>query len=347
MSASGTVVESSQVPSKSDKDSFRRRPAASDFFERYGLLLVFAGTSIVFGILRPDTFLTYATLRTILSTQSVLAVAALALIIPLIGGRFDISVGANLGLSSLVAASCMQNYSLPLIAAIVLGIATGPLVGLVNGFLVAYLGVNAIISTLGVTIVIQGLVIAYTGGIPVSNNLSRTLTNLSVTVLVYVPALFVLMLIVAAGTWFLLRQTPYGRYLQAVGSNLNAARLTGIPVSRIVMLSFVFAGVLAGVAGVLQIGAQGNADPQVGSINFILPALAAAFLGATTWKPGTYNVVGTLIALFFLSTVVSGLSLLGVAPWVTDVFNGAAVIVAITVSAQFRRRRTGTLDVGI
>ncbi|GAA2902469.1 hypothetical protein GCM10010472_70890 [Pseudonocardia halophobica] len=81
------------------------------------------------------------------------------------------------------------------------------------------------------------------------------------------------------------------------------------------MLSFVLAGALAGVAGVLQIAAQGNADPQVGSINFILPALAAAFLGATTWRPGTYNVIGTLIALYFLSTVVNGLSLVGVAPW--------------------------------
>ena len=103
---------------------------------------------------------------------------------------------------------------------------------------------------------------------------------------------------------------------------------------------------LAGVAGILQIAAQGAADPQVGGITFILPAIAAAFLGATTWRPGRFNVPGTLIALLFLGTTVSGLALVGTEPWVTDVFNGAAIIVAIGLSAQFRRRRTGELEIG-
>jgi ribose transport system permease protein len=320
--------------------------ARAALFERYGLVIIFVVVAVVFSILRPATFAQYANFRSLAIAYSVLAIAALALIVPLVAGRFDISVGANIGMSSIVAASAMSTFDLPLPLAVLAGVATGAVIGVVNGLLVAYLGVNAIIGTLGVSIVLQGLMNAYTGGIPISSGLDENLTRLSVALVAGVPTLFLIMLLVAVAAWFVLRQTPYGRYLQAVGSNLSAARLTGIPVNRIVFLSFVIAGALAGIAGVLQIAAQGNADAATGSITFILPALAAAFLGATTWKPGTYNVGGTIIALYFLGMVVSGLSLLGVKPWVTDVFNGAAVITAIVISAQLRRRRTGNAEVG-
>jgi ribose transport system permease protein len=315
-------------------------------FERYGLVIIFVVVAIFFAILRPTTFAQYANFRSLAIAYSILAIAALALIVPLVAGRFDISVGANIGMSSIIAAYTMSSLHLPLPVAVLAGIATGAVIGVINGLLVAYLGVNAIIGTLGVSIVLQGVMNAATGGIPISSGLDENLTRLSVSLTAFIPTLFLIMLLVAVIAWFVLRQTPYGRYLQAVGSNLSAARLTGIPVNRIVFLSFVIAGALAGLAGVLQIAAQGNADAATGSITFILPALAAAFLGATTWKPGTYNVGGTIIALYFLGMVVSGLSLLGVKPWVTDVFNGAAVIVAIVISAQLRRRRTGNAEVG-
>jgi ribose transport system permease protein len=320
--------------------------ARAAVFERYGLIIIFVVVAIFFSILRPSTFAQYPNFRSLAIAYSVLAIAALALIVPLVAGRFDISVGANIGMSSIVAASAMSTFDMPLPIAVFAGIATGCVIGLVNGVLVAYLGVNAIIGTLGVSIVLQGLMNAYTGGIPISSGLDPLLTRLSISITAGIPTLFIIMIIVAVIAWFVLRQTPYGRYLQAVGSNLSAARLTGIPVNRIVFLSFVISGGLAGIAGVLQIAAQGNADAATGSITFILPALAAAFLGATTWRPGTYNVGGTIIALYFLGMVVSGLSLLGVKPWVTDVFNGAAVIVAIVISAQLRRRRTGNAEVG-
>jgi ribose transport system permease protein len=314
--------------------------------ERYGLVILFVVVAIFFSILRPNTFAQYANFRSLAIAYAILAVAALALIVPLVAGRFDISVGANIGMSSIIAAFTMSSLHLPLPVAVLAGIGTGAVIGVINGLLVAYLGVNAIIGTLGVSIVLQGVMNAATGGIPISSGLDGNLTRLSVSLTAGIPTLFLIMLLVAVIAWFVLRQTPYGRYLQAVGSNLSAARLTGIPVNRIVFLSFVIAGALAGLAGVLQIAAQGNADAATGSITFILPALAAAFLGATTWKPGTYNVGGTIIALYFLGMVVSGLSLLGVKPWVTDVFNGAAVIVAIVISAQLRRRRTGNAEVG-
>jgi ribose transport system permease protein len=132
----------------------------------------------------------------------------------------------------------------------------------------------------------------------------------------------------------------------AIGSNASAARLNGVDVRRTVMMSFVAAGLVSGAGGVLQVAAQGSGDPNVGGLNFLLPALAAVFLGATSIHPGRYNVIGTLIAIVFIATVESGLILLGLKPWVSDVFNGASVVIAIALSAQIKRRRTGTLDIG-
>jgi ribose transport system permease protein len=113
-----------------------------------------------------------------------------------------------------------------------------------------------------------------------------------------------------------------------------------------VLLSFVVSGVMGAFAGLMQVASSGSGDPSIGGIDFLVPALAGVFLGSTTWQPGRFNVPGTIIGLFFIGTTISGLELVGVAPWVTNVFNGVAVVTAIILSAQFRRRRTGTAEVG-
>jgi ribose transport system permease protein len=329
----------------------RRRRSQSglntlDQLERFGLFLLFIAVVIVFGVWRPDTFATAANFRTIATTQSVTAIAALALIFPLVGGRFDLSVGANLGLCSVATAAAMSKANLPLVPAIAVGLAFGSAIGLINGVVVGYLGVSSLIGSLGMSTVIAGVVTGYTDGIPIGTNLSPTLTDLGANTVAGLPVLFLIMIVISIVTWYVLNHTPYGRRLAAVGSNLRASRLMGIPARKIVVLSFVASGLLAGMAGVLQVAAQGSGNPQVSGLTFILPAIAATFLGATTWQPGRFNVPGTIVALFFLGTTISGLALIGAAPWITDVFNGTAIVVAVALSAQFRRRRMGELEIG-
>jgi ribose transport system permease protein len=314
--------------------------------EQFGLPALFALMILVFCLLRPETFATAANFRNIATSQSVLAIAALALILPLTGGRFDVSVGSTLGLCAIVSAALMGKHGYGLVPAIIVTVAVGAAIGLVNGVVVAYLGVNSIIATIGTGTVIGGIVQAYTKGVPITDGISTRLTELSGKSLIGIPQMFLIMLVIAVGTWFLLTQTPYGRNLTATGVNESAARLVGIKVHRVVLGSFVGAGALAGAAGVMQVAAQGSGDPGVGGLGFILPALAAVFLGATTLRPGTYNVPGTIIGLLFVGTAISGLVLMGVEPWVTDVFNGSAVVVAIVISAQLRRRRTGATEMG-
>lgn len=337
-----SVADSPVTPPHSD----RATSGLAEFLERFGLPILFGAVIVVFSILNPTTFASIRNAQTIMSSQSILAVTALALMVPLVTGRFDISVGANLGLSAIVAATSMSAFDLPLVVAVALGILCGALVGLINGVLVSYLGINSIIATLGITTVISGIVQAYTGGIPISSGLSPELTGLSIERVAGIPVLFVIMVIISITVWFLLQQATIGRYWVAVGSNEHAAGLVGLPVRRILCSSFVVGGTLAGLAGVMSIASEGSGSPQIGGIPFILPALTAVFLGATTIRPGSYNVLGTLIGLFFLSAVVSGLALSGAHPWVTDVFMGSAVIVAVGLSAYFRSRRTGATSTG-
>ncbi len=139
----------------------------------------------------------------------------------------------------------------------------------------------------------------------------------------------------------MLEHTPYGRYLYSIGSNREAARLVGLRVERLVLLAFVLSGTLAGVAGVLLVARNGSGSPQAATILNTLQALAAAYLGATAIKPGRFNVVGTMIAIFFLAFTVNGLSLAGVADWINDAFNGGALFLAVLVSTIIGRRRAG------
>jgi len=314
--------------------------------ERFGVLLLLIGVVVVFSLLQPDTFASAANFRNIATSNSVLAIVALAIVVPLTGGRFDVSVGNIVSVSAITCAALAGKHGVPLLPAALVAVAFGAVLGLVNGLIVAYLGVNSIIATLGTGTIMSGLVQAYTDGVPLSEGIPSTLTDVATKTVAGLPIIFLIMLVICAAVWFLLTQTPFGRRLLAIGSNQSSARLTGLNVPRTVTLGFVAAGTIAGFGGVLQLAAQGSGDPSVGGLGFILPALAAVFLGATTWEPGRFNVPGTLLALFFVGTTVAGLTIAGVAPWVTDVFNGAAVVVAIVISAQLRRRRTGTMEVG-
>ena len=129
--------------------------------------------------------------------------------------------------------------------------------------------------------------------------------------------------------WYVYEHTPLGRALFFVGEGREAARLVGLRVDRLRFGAFVASGVISAGAGIVTAGQLGAADPSVGP-SFLLPAYAAAFLGATTIKPGRFNAWGTVVALYLLVTGVTGLELLGSSSWVQEMFNGVALLIAVT-----------------
>lgn len=312
--------------------------------ERYALAILLAATVAGFSLLEPDLYATGANFRATMASQAVLAVAALAVMVPLLAGQFDLSVGATLGLSAVVLASAVGRHGVTLPVAIVLAVGSGALIGLVNGVLVTRFSINSLIVTLGMTSLIRGGLERYAAGQVLLEGIPRSVKNLG-SVLpenlwLGLPRIVFVMAAVAVSVWYVVDHTPWGRSLTAVGVNAAAARLVGIRVDRVVVASFVAGGALAGIAGLLQVGYSGQANPAVGP-NFTLPALAAALLGASAIRPGRYNVGGTLIAIYFLAAAVSGLNFAGLGRGVEPIFNGAALIVGVGLSTALRRRRTG------
>lgn len=292
---------------------------------------------VVFSLLRSETFPTLGNFDAIVGTQATLLIVALAVTIVLAAGDFDLSVGAVVGLTMTVTAvlSVDHGWSWPLAACAALG--AGLAVGAVNAFLIGVLGLNAFVSTLGTNTVVLGLTTGISGAQtigPVPEGLSDVSSE---KWLLGLPLVALYALVAVIVLWYLLNHTPVGRYVFFVGGGTDVARLAGLPVRAIKMGAFVVTAGLCAIAGILYAGQLGAADPTVGP-TLLLPAYAAAFLGATTITPGRFNVWGTFFALYFVETCIAGLEQLGVPFWTESVFNGAILIVAIAFSSLASRK---------
>lgn len=322
-----------------------RRGGPLKWLESYGLVLLFVLLYLFFASFwnLPGTFRSGANIRQVLQGQAVPAILALASIIPLVCGEFDLTVGAVAGLTSMTVAGAVTDHHAGLGLAVVLALGIAVATGVLSGVLVAYVGVNSFISTLGVGIAINGLMSWYTNNSILIGN-DSTLASLGSGSWLGIPKLMYFVAIVAALVYYLLEHTPYGRYLRSVGSNSKAARLVGLDVRRMVLVSFILSALLSGIAGILLLGSTGSAQLQGTGTSLTLPALAAAFLGATTIKAGRFNVAGTLIAVYFLAFALSGLTLNGVQAWVQDFFTGTALVFAVALSTIAGRSHAGAAE---
>lgn len=306
--------------------------------EPYALLILLVLIAAFFTLWSKTsaTFLTSANLQILVANQVVPAIIALGALIPLVCNEFDLSVGATGGLSAVYVASAMSS-GMPVFAALLLGIGIGAAVGGVNALLVTRMGVNGVITTLGTSTIIAGVVYQKTGGLSITSNIPNGVTNFGSATWIGIPRVGFALILVAIGVYYLLDHTPIGRYTYAFGSNRAAARLVGVRTNLVLVVSFVAAGALSGVAGVLYVARAGGADPNVGP-GFTLTALAAAFLSAAAIKPGRYNVGGTLVAIFFLAVLNSGLNLAGAPPYISSYVNGAALIIGVGLAVLVGRK---------
>jgi ribose transport system permease protein len=307
------------------------------WFERLALILVWALTIALFGYLRPDSFLTWSNFATILGSQSVIVVTALGLIIPLTAGDYDLSIASNLTLSATVLAVVNVNLGLPIYWAVPAALATGVAIGLVNGFFVLYFRMNSLIVTMGVATFAHGVTL-WLGDQQTISGVSDWLVNaVIVDRFLGVPLGFYYALLLCAVLWYVLSYTSVGRRLLFVGRGREVARLSGIAVDRVRLGGFVCSGLMGSIAGILYVGTTAAADPSSG-LTFLLPAFAAAFLGATSINPGRFNPWGTIISVYFLVTGITGLSIIGLSTFVQDLFYGGALVIAVTLSQIVRGR---------
>lgn len=309
--------------------------------ERFGLVIAWGIVVAVFGFLEPDTFLSGANFSTIFGSQAVLVVLTLGLIIPLTAGDYDLSIAGVLTLSSMVIAYLNVNLHLPIGLAIFIALGMGAIVGVINGLIMTVFDVDSLIATLGTGTVLGGVVLWISNSNTISG-VSSAWVNLVVgTRVLGVPLEFYYGIVLAIGLWYFFEYTALGRRLLFVGRGRSVSRLSGLHVRRLRIGAMVASGLIGALAGALYVGTLGGADPTSG-LTFLLPAFAAAFLGATAIIPGRFNPWGSLVAVYFLVTGITGLIILGVASFVQELFYGGALVVAVILSQIARRRvRTG------
>ena len=315
------------------------RPRASllDRYSGLAVLLVLVG---VFWFLRPDTFMTVRTLRGLAADQTVTAIAAIGVLIAFACGAFDLSVGAVLGLGVVMVTWLQAEAGWPAWLAVLATLGIGVVVGAVNGFVVTALKVNSFIATLAMASIVEAVIYGVTDGRQIVGSLSPRFLRFGQSQPFGVPAPIFYMVAIAFLAWVVLEHTPVGRFIYAVGSNTEAARLSGIRTNRYLFGSLVASSALATTAGIVFAAKIGSASLTAGP-PYLLPAFAAVLLGTTQFRPGRANVAGTILAIFLVAVGSKGLQLLGVSIWVSRLFNGTVLIVAVAL-AQIRKRAART-----
>jgi ribose transport system permease protein len=307
--------------------------------ERYGrigvrlasdlsLAALLAIALVVFSALSPDSFFTTANYRGIGVTQITVVFAAVALLAPLIVGELDLSIGNIIGFSQAVVIGLMSHQGLAPWEAFAVTVVACALVGLVYGLRVGGFGINSLITTLAVGSILYGIVLWYTGGEVIFENVPQSFQSIANDTFLSLPLAIWYGVALLLLFEFLFGFKPTGRRMYAIGGNRRAATLVGIRVNRIVVGAFVIAAVVGGLGGILIASRLGSAQPELGP-QFLLPAYAAAFLGATTIRPGRFNPAGTVIAVYLVAVIVAGLQNQGVPSWAEYMVDGAALIVGV------------------
>jgi ribose transport system permease protein len=306
----------------------------------YSLPILLIGSVLLYSFWgkTASTFATSANFQQIASGRSVTGVLTLGILITLVSGNFDLSIGNICGLSSVMTAAAYSHWHFPLVLGLMFGVAIGAAVGGMNGFLTTMLRVDPFIITLGTAAIIIGFIDWYTKGQSIITGIPTGVVDFGRTKFIGLPEIAWVMFIVAGLIYYLLEHTPYGRNLHAIGSNRAAARLVGIRVERSIALAFVINGFFAGIAGVLMLARAGAGNPQIPP-TLALTALAGAFLGAASFKVGRLNVPGTIVALLFLAVNITGLQYAGVANWINELFTGLSLIFAIALAAILQKDR--------
>lgn len=313
------------------------RPSNAELAQRYALVFAWAVVILLFSILKTDLFPTVNNFASIFGSQAVLVILTLGLIIPLTVGDYDLSIASVLTLSAMVTAIMNVDYGWPIGLAILLAILVGALVGLINGGLIVLFDIDPLIVTLGTGTFVTGVVFWISDSRTISGVSDTIVDSVIATRFLSIPLAFYYGVALCIIIWYIFEFTPLGRRLLFVGRGRNVARLSGINVRRIRWGAFVASGAIAGIAGVAFIGTTGAANPSSGA-GFLLPAFAAAFLGGTTINPGKFNAWGSIIAVYFLATGITGLQLMGVQSFVQQLFFGGALVIGVILSQLTRRR---------
>lgn len=312
----------------------RRKLAAADFLARYGLVVIFIVLIAGMAIVSP-TFRDPANLINILMQNSIIGIVACGMLLMIVLGGFDLSVGAVGAAASVVAAAVMIRVSIP--AGFVAALLVGLLIGTVNGGLIAKVGINPFVTTLGTQVLFTGLLFAATNARPIYG-LPAGVTVIGLGQIGIVPVAALIFIAVVGVTFFIQRFTTLGHYIYAVGGNKDACYLAGINVDRVTIATYAFGGVAASIAGLVLLG-QTNIGQPASATSWPLQAIAAVVVGGVPLTGGSGGVGQAVLGVLLLGTIANALNQLGVSPYWQPAITGAVILVAVGLDSYQRKRR--------
>jgi inositol transport system permease protein len=312
-----------------------------EFVRSYAIIGVLILFVALLAILTGGKFLQPSTLLSVVVQVSAIGLIAIGMTFVIITLGIDLSVGSILGLSAVVAASLAQkprdsmmypSLNLPIIVAILAGLAVGALAGLVNGVLIAKFRLAPFIATLGMMTAARGLALIYSGGRPLST-LEDQYNFVGQGSIIGIPVPVYIFVVVAVVAHLVLNYTRFGRYVYAIGGNEQAAKVSGINISRMTLYIYTLIGVVSGLAGVLLSGRIGSGNPQLGT-GIELDAITAAVIGGTSFKGGIGTIWGTAVGALIIGSMNVGLTLLNVSPFWQMVVKGIIIVVAVIIDER-------------
>ena len=314
-------------------DRRRRLGSLLRGWQRVGILAAFVLLVIAASLLSPR-FLTLPNLLNVLRQVSIVGILAIVMTFVILTRGIDLSVGSMLGIAVVLFAGSIDSRGMAV--AIPIGLAAAALAGLVNGIGIAYGGIPAFIMTLGMLSFVRGLAFIYTGGTPIPI-LSESFYAVGNGYLAGLPIPALILLATLAVSAFVLTLTPFGRSVYAIGSNEDAARLSGVPVQFYKVLVYVISGLLSGVAGLVYASQLSIGTPIAGQ-GYELDAIAAVVVGGTSLFGGKGSVAGTFLGTLIIGVLANILNLTAVDPFVQQLFKGALIIVAVFIMGRSDRR---------
>lgn len=313
--------------------------AARFFQENLGILIALLALCVILGIY-PGTsqyFLTVKNLFNVLRQISTNLLLACGMTMVIILGGIDLSVGSIIALSGVLAAGCVSRYGFPIGAALLAGVLIGVLFGLFNGFVISKTTIPPFIVTLATMNIARGLAGVYTGGSPV-RVVSKEWQFVGAGYIGGIPVPVIIMFVVYVISLLILNRTKFGRHVYAVGGNVTAAEFSGIKVTRVKFIVYLYTGIMAGIAGIILASRMYSGQPTAGE-GAEMDAIAAVVVGGTSMAGGSGKLGGTLIGALIIGVLNNGLNLMNVNSFWQTVVKGIVILLAVTTDYLRNRNK--------
>jgi len=302
-----------------------------NWMQTYMLIFIVFGLGIIMSVASKN-FLTTTNLLNVLRQISINGILAIGMTVVCLTGGIDLSVGSIVAFSGIVAAGLLRDHGLPTLLVAVISIAIGAVMGLYNGYFVAYWNAAPFVVTLSMMTIARGMTYVYSKGRPISN-LPTSFLAIGKGSIAGIPAPTIILIIMFILASILLNKLKIGRYIYAVGGNENAAMVSGINVKRVKMFVYILSGIACGVAAVILTARVSAGLPQAGE-SYELDAIAATVIGGTSLSGGRGRVWGTIVGAVLLGIVNNGLDLLNVSSFYQQIVKGLIILGAILIDSK-------------